>query len=92
MRIVIILLALTLSGCATPQTDKVSQLVYYAKLVCKFEPTIAVAASLINAAAGATISSIGDALCNTVTTMPLADGAGRRVKLYGVEVRGRFVR
>lgn len=90
-----------LGGCPaiTPplnSTDKVGQLVYYAKVACQFEPTVALATSLINAAVGATVSTIGDRLCGAVTSIPQADGGTRNVKVYGVRVKigvnGKFVR
>lgn len=97
-KVILAALALSVSGCATapPTQDKVSQVIYYAKIACQFEPTIALATSLINAAAGATVSTIGDRLCGAVTSVPLADGGTRKVRVYGVPVRvgvdGKFVK
>jgi hypothetical protein len=96
--------ASVLAGCAgqtgigsTPLTGdvlaKAKQVQAYAVTACKFEPYLASVVSIINAGAGTTVGAVGDAVCNAVTTLPLADGPGdRKPRVAGVVVRGKFVR
>lgn len=74
-----------------PNPSKVRQIV---TATCGFLPTLTSVASVISAspfvpAAGA----VADAICDAVTTLPLADGPGdRKPRVNGVVIEGRFVR
>lgn len=96
--------ALTLAGCAgsvgttptlpgtpAPQPSKVKTAILQG---CGYVATIESIAAIISAspfvpAAGA----VADAVCNAVTTLPLADGPGdRKARVNGVVVDGYFAK
>lgn len=94
-----------LAGCATPGdgvtgvptptqiTDTAKQIQNYTRIFCSFVPTIATVANIISSSS-APVTQIAQDICAAVTTAPLADGPGNRVRatVNGVTVRGRFVR
>jgi ABC-type Fe3+-hydroxamate transport system substrate-binding protein len=98
------LLALSLSACTTAQDiatninavnatarEKVTLVQSYATQLCRFVPTASSVLSIFNASAGDSVSVIANAICNAVTTRPLADGPGDRIpRVNGVRVKGRF--
>lgn len=96
-KILPLVLVLGLAGCAGGPgqiDDAVKQVQSYAVGICKYLPTAATVAAIISAAPIiATAGSIGAQICTAVTNLPLAEGPGRRrAMVYGVPVRGRFVK
>lgn len=80
------------SGTIAPSTrDKAKQVQAYAVTWCQFEPTLASAISLVNAAVGMGVSAIGTTLCNAVTSIPLADGGTRKIVVNGVRIKGKRI-
>lgn len=80
------------SGIVSVDTrTKAKQVQTYAITACQFEPQLASVISLVNAAAGMGVSAIGGALCNAVTSIPLADGGTRRIVVNGVRIKGRRI-
>jgi len=79
-----------LAACDTTQTvDKIKEVQNYTALACKFLPTVATVAAIFNQQAGSSISGVGGAICDAVTSVPLADGPGDRKPRVGkVIVRG----
>lgn len=63
----------------------------YAITACNFEPTLASIAALFNASAGMTIDAVGGAICNAVTSIPLADGGTRKIIVNGVRIKGKRI-
>lgn len=106
------LLALSLAGCAStgatlPGTEKVvsgvqttrdtiTKVQNYTKQVCGFLPTAASVAAIFNVSIAGSISAIGGAICDAVTTNPLAEGDKpgyyKAQTVHGVKVEGRFVK
>lgn len=65
----------------------------YAVDLCGYLPYLSAVTAMFNAQAGSSVSAIGTAVCNAVTTLPLAEGPGDRIpRVNGVVVKGRFVR
>jgi hypothetical protein len=90
-------LAFSLAGCVTAGqvTATVKQVQDAAAGICSFVPTATTVANIF-ASGNSTVqsvSSVASAICNAVTTRPLADGPGdRKPRVNGVVVRGRFIR
>lgn len=85
-----------LAACVTSADveNKISEVQGYTRLACSYLPTVATIAKII-AAGGAVDSAaaIGGAICNAVTTAPLADGPGDRIpRVNGVVIRGAFIK
>lgn len=85
-----------LAACTTTGQveDKIKEVQNYTRLACSFLPTVETVAKIL---AGGTVidtaSAVGNAICNAVTTAPLADGPGDRVpRVNGVVIKGRFVK
>lgn len=99
--------ALLLGGCSKTASDlatdiatttatlekKAKEVQGYAVKLCSFLPTTASIISIFNSGFGDSVSKVGTAICDAVTTIPLADGPGdRKPRVHGVVVQGRFVR
>lgn len=81
------------TGVITEQTRvKARQVQAKTKEYCQYIPTLASLASLFSAGVGGAAGVIGAAVCDAVTTAPLADGGTRRAYLNGVEIKGKFVK
>lgn len=76
---------------STSTRDKAKQVQAYAITACQFEPQLASVIGLVNAAAGMGVGAIGNALCNAVTSIPLADGGTRKIIVNGVRIKGRRI-
>ncbi len=76
---------------STSTRDKAKQVQAYAITACQFEPQLASVISLVNAAVGVGVNAIGGALCNAVTSIPLADGGTRKIVVNGVQIKGRRI-
>lgn len=72
----------------TQTKSVVAKVQSYTSTACKFLPTAATITSLFNAGIGATIEAVGGAICNAITTAPLADGGTRVPYVNGVAIRG----
>lgn len=86
---------MALAGCGTSNVDgTISQVQATAQKICRFVPTVETVAKIMaGGSAIDTASSIANAICNAVTTLPLADGPGDRLpRVNGVVVKGKFVR
>lgn len=86
---------LALGACTTTQIDaQVKQVQDTAVAICRYLPTAAAVASILsNAPIISTTASVAGDICNAVTNLPLAEGPGKRqAVVYGVLVRGRFVK
>ncbi len=62
------------------------------KELCQFIPTLGTIAALFSVGAGAGVAAIASDVCMAVTNIPLADGGPRAAKVYGVPIKGKFVR
>ncbi len=81
------------SGVITEATrTKARQVQAETKGYCQYVPTLATLVSLFSSGVSGTVSAIGKAICDTVTTAPLADGGTRIAYVNGVRIHGKFVR
>ncbi len=71
---------------------KARQVQAKAKGICGFIPTIGTVISLFSAGIGGGAAAIGTAICDAVTSAPLADGGTRKVAVNGVPIKGKFVK
>lgn len=88
-------LALPLAACASGGGTTISDVQARTAKVCSFVPTATTVANILAARNSLvqSASSIANAICNAVTTRPLADGPGdRKPRVNGVVVRGKFIR
>lgn len=99
-------LSLLLSGCITAQdlatdittsTQAVSQKVKaaqgYAVTLCGYLPVAASVIGIFNSGYSSSVSAVGTAICNAVTSIPLADGPGDgKARVNGVVIKGTFVK
>lgn len=98
MKKVIIIAALcaSLGACVTAGEieAKIEQVRGYTQLACSFVPTVATVAKIFASGSSVdTARSVADAICNAVTTAPLADGPGDRTpRVRGVVIKGSFVK
>lgn len=104
MKKLVLLICLGLAGCAStpggpagvPTTTQISATAKtiqgYTKLACSFIPTVATIAAILSSGASAPVATIASDICAAVTTAPLADGGPRQAKVYGVVVKGKFVK
>jgi hypothetical protein len=90
-------LCTALGACVTTEdvNSKITQVQDFTRIGCSFVPTVTTVAKIL--AAGNpivdTASSVADAICAAVTTVPLADGPGdSRPRVNGVVVEGKFIR
>lgn len=80
------------SGTISVDTrTKAKQVQAYAITACQFEPQLASIISLVNAAAGMGVNALGGALCNAITSIPLADGGMRKIVVNGVRIKGKRI-
>jgi hypothetical protein len=79
---------------ASVPASKVSRIKQLVLKGCQYEATFeSIAAVLVASPAVPAIGAVAAAICNAVTTLPLADGPGdRRPRVNGVVVEGQFVR
>lgn len=91
---------MSLAACDTAGTvktindigAKVAQVQSYATQLCSYLPTAATVVGIFNSGFAGDVAAVGSAICNAVTTRPLAEGPGDRVpRVNGVVVKGRFV-
>lgn len=59
---------------------------------CGYIPTLGTLVSLFSSGGGESVAALGKAVCDAVTTAPLADGGGRLAYVKGVRIHGRFVK
>lgn len=91
-------LLLTLTACNPPDALNVAPSVSTVQgatvQACKFLPTAATVASLLSSSSSiSTAASIASAICNAVTSIPLADGPGdRKPRVNGIVIKGQFVK
>lgn len=105
--ILIGVLALTLAGCNQTAQDiatnittvtqttkeKVKSVQGYTVSVCGYLPTAASIIAVFNSNYSNAVAAVGGAICNVVTSIPLADGPGdRKPRVNGVVIKGKFVR
>lgn len=102
----LLLTPLALAGCQTAtelatnittatQTtkEKVKSVQGYAVALCGFLPTTAAIIGIFNSNFSNSVATVGNAICNAVTSIPLADGPGdRKPRVNGVIVTGKFVK
>lgn len=95
-----------LAGCTTAQDiatsittvtqsvqEKARSAQGYATQICGFVPTIASVIAIFNSGFSQDVSTVANAICNAVTSVPLADGPGDHLpRVNGIVVRGRFVK
>ena len=68
----------------------------YTQQLCKFVPTVATLVALFNSGIGGNVASIGGAICDAVSTNPLAEGDVpgyyKAARVNGVAIKGKFTK
>lgn len=65
----------------------------YAEQICGYRPVLASAIAIFNSGFSSSVDVVANAICNAVTSIPLADGPGdRKPRVNGVVVQGKFVK
>jgi len=65
----------------------------YAMQICAYDPTISSVVAIINSGFSADVGVVANAICNAVTSIPLADGPGdHKPRVNGIVVKGSFVK
>ena len=65
----------------------------YAAQICSYVPTIASVVAIINSGFSADVGVVANAICNAVTSIPLADGPGdHKPRVNGIVIKGAFVK
>ena len=99
-------LALALAGCQTAQDvatsittatqttkEKIKSVQGYAVALCGYLPIASTVVNIFSSGYGSDVSAVGSAICNAVTSIPLADGPGdRKPRVNGVLVQGKFIK
>lgn len=102
---IVVLTALALGGCQTAQDvatsittatqtakEKVKSVQGYAVSACGYLP-LATSVTAIFTKYSQDVAVVGGAICDAVTTLPLADGPGDgKPRVAGVLVQGKFVK
>lgn len=97
---------LALTGCQTAQDiattittatqttkEKVKSVQGYTVSVCGYLPAAASVIGIFNSNYSNAVATVGGAICDAVTSIPLADGPGdHKPRVNGVVVQGEFVR
>lgn len=99
-------MAFTLVGCQTAQElatdittvtqntkEKVKSVQGYAVSLCGYLPAAASVIGIFNSGFGSSVSTVGNGICDAVTSIPLADGPGdHKPRVNGVVIKGQFVK
>lgn len=99
-------LALSLVGCQTAQDvattittatqttkEKVKSVQGYATQICSYLPAASSVIGIFNSGYGTDVAAVSNAICNAVTSIPLADGPGdHKPRVNGVVIKGTFVK
>lgn len=86
-------LATDISTVAQSVNQKAKAAQAEAVKICDFVPALASVVSIFNSGFSSNVSTVGHAICDAVTTLPLADGPGdRRPRVNGVLIKGEFVK
>ena len=64
-----------------------------ATTICGYVPTIATLISIFNSGFSNDVSTVANAVCNAVTSLPLADGPGdRKPRVNGIVIKGAWAK
>lgn len=64
----------------------------YAEQICGYRPYLASAIAIFNSGFSADVGVVANAVCNAVTSVPLADGPGDHLpRVNGVVIKGKFI-
>jgi hypothetical protein len=86
-------IATSISTGSQTFNEKVASVKSYATKVCQYVPTAASVIAIFNSGFGTDVAAVANAICQAVTTAPLADGPGdHKPRVNGVVVHGRFVK
>ncbi len=98
MKAIALCLALALGGCMTTgQTSlglspKVEETLKAVQTFCRFAPTVSSVIKLVNKYSAVTSAlTIADDICLAVSSIPLAEGGSRKIKVRGVVIKGRKI-
>lgn len=84
--------ATNISTSTQTAKDKVASVQSYATQLCRFIPTAGTVISIFNSGFANDVATVANAICNAVTTNPLADGPGDRLpRVNGIVVKGKRV-
>lgn len=83
--------ATSISTASQSVNGKIAGVQSYAAKVCRYVPTAATVLSIFNSGMGSDVAVVANAICNAVTTAPLADGGPRASYVNGIRIRGHRV-
>lgn len=85
--------ATTITTATQTTTEKVKSVQGYAVSLCGYLPVASSIIAIFNSNYSSNVAVVGNAICNAVTSIPLADGPGdRKPRVNGVVVKGTFVK
>lgn len=99
-------LSLSLAGCMTAQdvattittatqttAQKVKSVQGYATQICSYVPLASSVVNIFSSGYSSDVSTVANAICDAVTSIPLADGPGdHKPRVNGVIVKGSFIK
>lgn len=86
-------IATTITTATQSTKDKVKSVQGYAVSLCGYLPAASAIVGIFNSNFSNSVSTVGTAICDAVTSITLADGPGdRKPRVNGVVVTGKFVR
>lgn len=104
--LIISALCLGLVGCQTAQdvatsittvtqttAQKVKSVQGYATQICSYVPLASSVVNIFSSGYSSDVSTVANAICDAVTSIPLADGPGdHKPRVNGVVIKGSFVK
>lgn len=86
-------IATTITTSTQTTIEKAKEAQGYAVTVCGFLPALASVVAIFNSGFSSSVATVGNAVCDAVTSIPLADGPGdHKPRVNGIVIKGKFVR
>lgn len=86
-------IATTITTSVQDTKTKVKSVQNYTVSLCSYLPAVASITALFNSNYSQNVAIVGTAICNAVTSIPLADGPGdRKPRVNGIVIKGKFLR
>lgn len=86
-------LATTITTSTQTAKEKVKSVQGYAVQACSYLPLATTVTSIFSSNYSSDVATVGSAICDAVTSIPLADGPGdHKPRVNGVVVKGNFVK
>lgn len=86
-------IATTITTATQTTTEKVKSVQGYAVQLCGYLPVASSVIGIFNSGFSTGVAAVGGAICDAVTSIPLADGPGdHKPRVNGVVIKGTFVK